>query len=78
MEKDGPAALLCVIFFTAVQIFVSSSRVLLKFLGLFCAMYAIFANFAQFWAFFAHILFANFSHEVLRVLFCKLFPSLQD
>ena len=50
-----------VIIFQSCANFCSYSGVLSKGFGLFCAILGIFANFARFWAFFAHILCANFS-----------------
>ena len=41
----------------------------LKVFGLFCAMFGIFASFAQFLAFFAHILCANFSDSKFCVCY---------
>ena len=36
---------------------------------LFCALLGIFANFARFWAFFAHILYANLSDSKFSVCY---------
>ena len=67
-KKMAAAAAPHVLIFHSCANFYFFSRVLLKVFGLFCAILGIFANFARFWAFFAHILCANL--EVLRVLFC--------
>ena len=59
----------CVLIFHSCAIFSFFSRVLLKVFGLFCAILDIFANFVQFWAFFVHILRANFSESKFCVCY---------
>ena len=57
----------------------SHFKFLLKVFDLFCAILGIFANFARFWALFAHILCANFSDLKFCVCyfvsFFHLWPS---
>ena len=60
-KKMHAAHALLVLIFHSCANFLLFSRVLLKVFGLFCAILGIFANFARFWVFFAHILYANFS-----------------
>ena len=73
--KDACSACAACAYFSQLCIFFS--RCFTRFLS-FCAFFLAFlCIFARFWSFFAHILCANFFRfEVLRVLFCKLFPSL--
>ena len=69
---DSPHVL---IFHSCANFFLS--RILLKFFGLFCAILTFFCKFCRILGIFLHIYCVLiFSLEVLRVLFCKLFPSL--
>ena len=70
MEKGAAAhAPRVLIFHSCANFCCFFSRVLLQVFGLFCEILAIFANFAWFWAFFAHILCANFSVSKLCVCY---------